>query len=149
MQSRENGQKPQFGQFFEAIYFEITIFSEKQVSFKLKFIFSTNFRPKTKKIVRAVFEKNIKVSDFGLIWRLFCEYLQMKIFFKNPTQLLFYLYSLLTSCKKSEKSLEPFLGKLHYQPTNQPTNQKLPTTPILQDLADTRTSRDLTGMSLQ
>ena len=32
MQSRENGQKPQFGQFFddfEAIYFEITIFSEK------------------------------------------------------------------------------------------------------------------------
>ena len=124
MQSRENGQKPQFGQFFddfEAIYFDITIFSEKLVSFKLKFIFSTNFRPKTKKIVRAVFEKNIKVPDFGLIWRLFCEYLRMKIFFKNPTQLLFYLYGLLTSCKKSEKFLEPFLGKLHYQPTNQPT----------------------------
>ena len=31
---------------------------------------------------------------------------------------LFYLCSLLTSCKKSEKLLEPFLRKLHYQPTN-------------------------------
>ena len=70
MESRENGQKPQFGQFlddFEVKYLEIAIFSEKLVSFKLKFIFRTNFRPKTKKIVRAVFEKNIKVSDLGLI----------------------------------------------------------------------------------
>ena len=41
--------------------------------------------------------------------------------------------------QKSEKSLEPFLRKLRYQPTNQPTNlptnqpanQLLPTTPIL------------------
>ena len=32
--------------------------------------------------------------------------------------------------QKSEKSLEPFLRKLRYQPTN----QLLPTTPILQDL---------------
>ena len=31
---------------------------------------------------------------------------------------LFYLYSPLTSCKKSEKSLKPFLRKLCYQPTN-------------------------------
>ena len=77
MQSRENGQKPQFGQFFdnfEAKYLKIANFSEK---------FSTNFRPKTKKIVRAVFEKNIKVSDFGLIWRLFREYLQIKNFFQK------------------------------------------------------------------
>ena len=60
MQSRENGQKPQFGYFFddfEVKYLQITSFSEKQVSFKLKVIFSTNFRPKIKKIVRAVFEK--------------------------------------------------------------------------------------------
>ena len=52
MQSRENGQKSQFGQFFddfEAKYLEIVKFIEKQVSFKLKVIFSTNFRPKTKK----------------------------------------------------------------------------------------------------
>ena len=73
MQSRENGQNFQFGQFFD------------DFAFKLKVIFSTNFRPKTKKIVRAVFEKNIEVSDFGLIWRRFREYLQIIIFFfKNP-----------------------------------------------------------------
>ena len=81
-------------------------------------MFSTNFRPKTKKIVRALLKKNIKVSDLGLIWRPFREYLQIKNFFKNPALWLFYLYSPLTSCKKSEKSLEPFLRKLHYQPTN-------------------------------
>ena len=84
MQSRENGQKPQFEQFFddfEVKYLQIANFSEKQVSFKLKVIFSTNVRPKTKKIVRAIFEKNIKVSNFGLIWRSFCEYPQIKIFF--------------------------------------------------------------------
>ena len=71
-QSRENGQNLQFGQIFD------------NFAFKLKVTFSTNFRPKTKKIVKAVFEKNIKVSDFGLIWRPFCEYLQVKNFFKNP-----------------------------------------------------------------
>ena len=27
--------------------------------------------------------------------------------------------------KKSEKALEPFLRKLHYQPTNQQTNQPI------------------------
>ena len=88
MRIRENGQKPQFGQFFddfEAKYVEIANFSEKLVSFKLKVIFSTNLRPKIKKIVAAVFEKNIKVSDFGLTWRLLREYLQIKNFFKNPT----------------------------------------------------------------
>ena len=82
---------------------------------------SNIFRPKLKKINRAVFEKNIKVSEFGLIWRPFHKYLKMKNFFKNPAVWLFYLYSPLTSCKKSEKSLEVFLRKLRYQPTNQPT----------------------------
>ena len=65
MQSQENGQKPQFGQFlddFEVKYLQIANFSGKKVSFKLKVIFSTNFRPKTKKINGAVFEKYIKVS---------------------------------------------------------------------------------------
>ena len=52
---------------FEAKYLEVANFSEKQVSFKLKVIFSANFRPKSEKAVRAVFEKNIKVFDFGLI----------------------------------------------------------------------------------
>ena len=66
---------------FKVKHLQIGNFSEIQVSFKLKVIFSTNFRPKTKKIVRAVFEKNIKVSDFGLIQRPFREYLQIRIFF--------------------------------------------------------------------
>ena len=80
MQSRENGPKPQFEQLFfddfEAKYLQIAVI----LSTKLKVILSTNFRPKTKKIVTAVFEKNIKVSDFGSIWRPFREYLQIKIF---------------------------------------------------------------------
>ena len=103
---------------FEVKYLQIANFSEKQVSFKLKVILSTNFRPKTKNIVRAVFEKNMKVSDFGLIWRRFREYLQIKNFFKSLALTLFYLYSPLTKCRKSEKSLEPFLRKLCHQPTN-------------------------------
>ena len=36
---------------------------------------------------------------------------------------IFYLYSAITSHKKSEKFLESFLRKLRYQPTNQPINQ--------------------------
>ena len=62
VQSRKNGQKLQFGQHFddfEVKYLKIAIFSQKQVSFKLKVLFNTNFRQKTKKIVRAVFEKSV------------------------------------------------------------------------------------------
>ena len=128
MQSRENGQKPQFGHFvddFEVKYLDIANFSEKQVSFKLKVVFSTNFRPKTKKIVRAVFEKNIKVSDFGLIWRPFREYLQIKNFFQKSGSVTFLPLQSPNFMQKSEKSLEPFLRKLRYQPTNQPTNQPI------------------------
>ena len=64
-------------------------FSEKQISLKLKVMFSTNIRPKTKKIISAVFEINIKVSDFGLIWKPFCKYLQIKIFFQKSSSLTF------------------------------------------------------------
>ena len=67
MQSRENGQKPQFGQFldnFEAEYLEITNFSEKHVSFILKIIFSTYFRPKIRKILRAVSEKTALPTSY-------------------------------------------------------------------------------------
>ena len=62
MQSRENGQKPKFGQFFddfEVIYLQIANFSEKYVSF------STNFRPKTKKSLEPFLRKISKC----LIWR--------------------------------------------------------------------------------
>ena len=79
IQSRGNGQKP----------CKIANFSEKQVSFKLKVIFNTNFRPKTQKTVRAIFEKNIKVPDFGLIWRPFHEYLQIKNFFQKSGSVTF------------------------------------------------------------
>ena len=90
--SQENGQKPQFGQFFDDFkvkYLQIATISEKWVSFKLKVIFSTNFGTKTKKIVRAVFGKNIKVSDFGLIWRPFHEYFQIKNFFQKSGSVTF------------------------------------------------------------
>ena len=52
-------------------------------------LFSTTFRPKIKKIVRAVFEKNIKVSDFGLIWGPFREYVQIKICFQKSDSAAF------------------------------------------------------------
>ena len=117
---------------FKVEYPEIANFSEKYVSSKLKVIFSTNFRPKTRKTVRAVFEKNIKVSDFGLIWRPFREYLQIKNFFQKSRSVTFLPLKSLTPCKKSEKSLHPFLRKLRYQPTN----QLLPTTPILWLISD-------------
>ena len=92
MKSRENGQKPNFGQFFDDLevkYLQIANFFEKQVSFKLKAIFNTNFRPKTKKIFTAVFEKNIKVPDFGLTWRPFREYLQIKNFSQKSGSVTF------------------------------------------------------------
>ena len=92
MKSWENGQKTQFGRFFddfEAKYHKIESFSENQVSFKLKVKFSTNFRPKTKRIIRAAFEENMKVSDFGLIWRFFCKYLQIKNFFQKSGSVTF------------------------------------------------------------
>ena len=85
-------RKPHFGQFFddfEVKYLQIANFSEKYISFKLKVIFSPNFSPKTKKSVRAVFEKNIKVSDFRLIWRPFREYLQIKNFFQKSGSVTF------------------------------------------------------------
>ena len=92
MQSRENGQKLQFRHFFddfEVKYLEIANFFTKQFSFKLKVTFSTTFMPKTNKIVRAVFEENIKESHFGLIWRLFREYLQIENFFQKSGSVTF------------------------------------------------------------
>ena len=68
MQSRKMAKNLKLGNFFddfEVKYLQIANFSAKQFSVKMKVIFSINFRPKTKKIVRAVFEKNFKVSDFG------------------------------------------------------------------------------------
>ena len=82
MQSRENGQKSQFRHFFvdfKVKYLQIANFSEEQISFKLKVIFSTNFRPKAKQIVQAVLEKNIEVFDFRPIGSPFREYLKIRL----------------------------------------------------------------------
>ena len=68
MQSRENSQKPQFGDFFddcEVKYFQIAKFSEIKDSFKLKVIFSTNFRPKTKKQSEPFLRKISKCLILG------------------------------------------------------------------------------------
>ena len=85
MQSQKKAKNLNLANFLtvEVKYIQIVNFSENYISFKLKFIFSTNFRQKNKKNGRVVFEKNIKVSDFGLILRPFCKYLQLKIFFQK------------------------------------------------------------------
>ena len=78
---------------------------------------------KIRKILTAVSEKtalptnqptNANLETFSWISP------NQEFYLKNPALWLFYLYSPLTSCKKSEKSLEPFLRKLCYQPNNQP-----------------------------
>ena len=122
MQSQENDQKPQFGHFFdnfEVKYSPIGNFSEKQVSLKLKVIFSTNFQPKTKKVIRTIFDKNIKVSDFGLIWRCFCEYLQIIFFFKSGS-VTFLPLQPPNFMQKIRKMLRAISEKTAL-PTNQPT----------------------------
>ena len=124
MQSRENGQIPQFGQFFLRFRRQISPncnFSEKQVSFKLKVIFSNNFRPKTKKIVRTVFEKNSKVSDFELIWRPLCKYLQIKNFFQKYGSVAFLPLQSPNFMQKIRKILRAVSEKTAL-PTNRPTN---------------------------
>ena len=86
-------------------------------------MFSTNFRPKTKKIVLAAFEKNIKVSDLGLICRLFCEYLlRIKIFFQKSGSVTFLPLSSPNFMQTIRKILRPVSEKTAL-PTNQPTNQ--------------------------
>ena len=110
---------------FEIKYLQIKDFSQKQVSYKLKVIFSTNFRPKTKNIVRAVFEKNIKVSNFGLIWRPFREYFQINIFLKKSGSVTFLPLQPPNLMQKIRKILRAVSEK-----TTLPTNQLLPTTPF-------------------
>ena len=86
MQSQENGQKPQFGQFFLMIL--RSSISKLQIFWKIGFI-QIEGHIKTKKIVWAVFEKNIKVSDFGVIWEPFHEYLQIKNFCQKSGSVVF------------------------------------------------------------
>ena len=93
MESQENDQKLQFRRFldnFVVQYLQIPFFSENSVLFKMKVIFSTNFRAKPpKKNVRALFQRNIKVSDFGQIWRSFLEYPLIKNSFQKSFSVAF------------------------------------------------------------
>ena len=86
MQCRENRQKPQFGRFFDD--FEVNI-SKLQIFLKNRF--HSNWRSylvltsgrKPKKSLEPFLRKISKVSDLGLIWRPFREYLQIKNFFQK------------------------------------------------------------------
>ena len=88
---RRIGRKQQSFDDFEVKYLQIENF--------LKIRFHSNWKSylvlisgqKPKKIVWAVFEKNIKLSDFGLIWRRFREYLQIKNFFQKSGSVTFLL----------------------------------------------------------
>ena len=55
----------QFFDDFEVKYLQIADFSEKYISFKLKIIFSTNFRPKNKKLLQPFSRKIWKCLILG------------------------------------------------------------------------------------
>ena len=73
---------------------------------------------------KAVFEKNIKVSDFGLIWRPFCEYLQIKIFFLKSSSVTFLPLQSPNFMQKIRKILRP-VSEETTLPTNQALNQPI------------------------
>ena len=71
-------------------YLQIKNFFQRSGSVTFLPLESPNLMQKIRKILRAVSEKtalstnkpNIEVSDFGLIWKPFWEYLQIKKFFQ-------------------------------------------------------------------
>ncbi len=71
----------------------------------MKVLFSTNFRPKTRKIVRAVFEQMAKTPQK---WPFLTQNANFPDF-ENRAVLPFLNIAPLTPCRKSKKSLEPFL----------------------------------------
>ena len=97
--------------------FKVQIFLKNRFHSKIRSYLVLTSSQKIKKSLEP-FLRKMSVSDFGLIGDYFANISKSRIFFKNPALSPFYLYSPLSSCKKSEMSLEPFLGKLHYQPTN-------------------------------
>ena len=77
--------------------------------------FSSTFWSLKTKIVRAVSEKIAKNHHFDHIFAIFAE---SGFFSENPALSLSFLYRPLTLCKKSERSLEPFLRKTGNQSIN-------------------------------
>ena len=65
-----------------------------------------------------LFLRKISVSDFGLIWRPFREYLQIKNFFSKIRFCHFSTFIVPNFMQKIRKILVPLLRKLRYQPTN-------------------------------
>ena len=86
-------------------------------------VLTSDQKPK-KKIVKAVFEKNIKVPDFGLICRPFREYLQIKNFFQKSDSITFPSLKSPNFMQKIRKVLRAISEKTAL-PTNQLTNQLL------------------------
>ena len=86
-------------------------------------VLTSDQKPK-KKIVKAVFEKNIKVPDFGLICRPFREYLQIKNFFQKSDCITFLFLKSPNFMQKIRKVLRAVSEKTTL-PTNQLTNQLL------------------------
>ena len=82
------------------------IFFQKSASAKMKPLYSLNFRPKIRKILRRFSEK-WKIY-FWTVLTPFCPKKESRgFFFKNRFPSLFYIYHPLTVSRKSEKSLEP------------------------------------------
>ena len=83
MQSREIGQKRQFGQFlddFEVKYFQIFMKNRFHSNWRSYLVLTSSQKPK--KLLEPFFRK-MSVSDFKLLWRPFREYLQIKNFFQK------------------------------------------------------------------
>ena len=103
---------------------QIFLKSRFHSNWRLYLVLTSGQKPKKS---LAVFEKNIKVPDFGLIWRpfreylRFREYLQINIFFQKSGSVTFLpLYSP-NFMQKIRKILRTVSQKTAL-PTNQPTN---------------------------
>ena len=111
MQSRENGQKPQFSRS-----------NISKLQFFLKNRFHSNWRSylvltsgqKLKISLEPFLRKISKCLILGYYGDLFANISRSRIFFKNHPLWLFYFYNPLTSCKNSEKSFVSFQRKLRY-----------------------------------
>ena len=79
---------------------------------------------KPKKLLEPFFEKNIKVSDFGLIWKPFREYLKIKNFFQKSGSVAFLPLQSPNFMRKIRKILRDVSEKTAL-PINQPTKQPI------------------------
>jgi len=110
-------------------YLENQIFAGHAVFARLSELISSTFWPSFIQILNVVFEKKSKNRQFDHIFAL---YGWSRFFHQNRASSVLSPYQCLTSCKKSEKSLEPFSGKsVHYYYYQLPTNQQFQVWPQL------------------